>query len=533
MLSPCTCTKVPGSRIFSFIGRHLVAFVLASLTSCPAVAASIESLISPGPMSTAHAEWEEECAACHATFDQDRQRQLCLDCHEEIAADLEQGQKFHGVNPAVGTSQCRTCHVEHEGREFDSTGLVEATFDHSLTEFELTGAHVGINCHSCHDSEVLYRDTESTCFSCHEDDDRHEQGLGDDCATCHSPQAWSNTTFDHLESTDYELLGAHAEQQCNGCHIDEQYEDTPTDCVDCHKFDDVHEGARGAECDQCHSNDDWQTNKFDHFEETGFELVAGHDELSCSACHLRNMQLETPPTTCVGCHSADDVHSGARGENCAECHETTTWKIEFDHEDRSGFALAGAHAELRCESCHGSDISAPLEADCEGCHEQDDPHEGSLGACDSCHSDVGWYEEIVFDHEFMRFPLVGLHKLASCDQCHETLRFDTAPDQCIECHREDEKHFGKFGEECANCHNSGGWELWQFDHDTQTAFVLSGAHEDLICASCHSKDSPRAENLETGCVSCHLADDRHNGQFGRSCDRCHTTTAFDDNVRFR
>ena len=65
-------------------------------------------------------------------------------------------------------------------------------------------------------------------------------------------------------------------------------------------------------------------------------------------------------------------------------HSSKTWKIEFDHAHETGFALAGSHARLNCESCHVTNINDPLPTDCEGCHSDDDPHQGTLGNCDGC-----------------------------------------------------------------------------------------------------------------------------------------------------
>ncbi len=499
----------------------------------PAMGASFESLISPGPLTELHAEFESECESCHENFDQSRQSALCLDCHEDIAADITRQEQFHGRNPAVDELACRSCHTDHQGRDKDITGLIPETFDHSLTEFELVDAHANAACGSCHTPDEPFRGTADECIDCHREDDRHDGGLGETCADCHTPAGWSEVTFEHDTATDFVLVGEHKDQSCSSCHVDNHFEDTPDGCVDCHKLDDVHNGTRGSECEQCHTPADWQTSEFDHAQETDFELVGAHSKLECASCHLTAMSLPEPPTTCVGCHSADDVHQGKRGAECGECHTSNAWKVDFDHADETGFALLGSHMELTCDACHTESLEAPLSTSCEGCHTEDDPHEESLGACDSCHSVKAWREDIRFDHEFTSFPLVGLHQLASCDQCHDSQVFNTATQACAGCHLDDDKHEGSFGESCSDCHTPGGWELWQFDHDNQTAFVLSGSHSDLLCASCHNPDLGLAENTSTDCVSCHLADDIHAGQFGNDCQRCHSTESFDDTARIR
>lgn len=499
----------------------------------PALGAGLESLINPGPLTELHAEFESECESCHQNFDQSNQAKLCLDCHEEIAENLAQQKQFHGNNPQIEELPCRSCHTDHKGRDKDITGLVPETFEHNLTEFELLGRHEDLACGSCHDSDEPFRGTASACIDCHREDDRHDVGLGEACADCHSPQGWSEVAFDHDTATDFVLLGEHISQSCGSCHVDNQFENTPDGCIDCHKLDDVHDGARGTECEQCHTPVDWKNSEFDHARETDFDLVGAHGKLDCASCHLTSMSLPEPPTTCVGCHSADDVHQGKRGTECAECHTSNSWKVEFDHAEETGFALAGHHMELTCDACHTENLEEQLPTSCEGCHSQDDPHEETLGACDSCHSVKTWREDVRFDHEFTSFPLVGLHQLASCDQCHDSQVFNQADETCVDCHHSEDKHEGTFGEGCSDCHTPGGWELWQFDHGTQTSFVLSGAHSDLICVSCHSPDVGSAENTSTECVNCHLTDDIHDGQFGSDCSRCHSTERFDDTERIR
>ena len=497
-----------------------------------ATAASIESLVMPGPVIEGHAEVEEECSSCHAPFSQHTQKSLCLDCHEDVAADMAQGKGFHGHDNRLESAACRSCHTEHKGRAADVVGLVPESFDHALTGFSLSGRHAALSCQDCHDPEEKFREAEPECASCHEADQPHKGNLGSDCASCHSVEDWRETTFDHQDASEFALLGGHEGLSCESCHAGQIYEDTQTECASCHALDDVHHGQRGDQCGDCHTEQSWSETQFDHAAETGFALTGSHSDLSCTACHLNNMTLKEPPTECAGCHSADDVHQGQRGTACGDCHTEKSWKVAFDHLDRTGFALLGNHAELTCNQCHLGSLTDELPTVCGECHEKDDPHAGTLETCETCHNEAGWNEGIRFDHEFTQFPLLGMHKLANCAQCHLSLDFHQADDLCVDCHQRDDVHSGSMGAACEDCHVPSGWPLWTFDHDERTDFALTGAHEELVCSACHEPGDDDALNVSQACVSCHLAEDIHNGGFGSRCDRCHTTKSFKDDAGF-
>ena len=166
-----------------------------------------------------------------------------------------------------------------------------------------------------------------------------------------------------------------------------------------------------------------------------------------------------------------------------------------------------------------------LGTDCGSCHRADDVHGGALGVgCDRCHQSTAW-REVRFDHDLTAFPLVGLHVVVTCAQCHESLRFKDAPTGCNGCHAKNDIHKGGLGADCESCHSPNGWNLWSFDHGAKTHFPLDGAHKALRCADCHVKPVEEVK-LSRNCVSCHASDDMHAGQFGRQCERCHTTTTF-------
>ena len=63
-----------------------------------------------------------------------------------------------------------------------------------------------------------------------------------------------------------------------------------------------------------------------------------------------------------------------------------------------------------------------------------------------------------------------------CEKCHETNRFQDAPEDCYGCHKKEDEHKLKFGEKCDSCHNTRGWPIWDFNHDKRTEYKIEGAH---------------------------------------------------------
>jgi hypothetical protein len=505
----------------------LVAVMLGSLASQGVLAASIETLIMPGKLTSAHAKYEGQCSQCHDRANRDRQAALCMNCHKDVAADVRAHAGFHGRLPAIDSAQCKACHTEHIGRDADIVRLTRPTFDHSKTDFALAGAHAAVDCSACHRPGRKFRETPSGCVDCHKSADPHGGKLGPSCGSCHDTSTWAKARFDH-DRTKFVLRDAHRSVTCAACHAGNRYAGTPTACASCHSPDDVHRGARGPDCASCHTTIAWKTSKFDHAGEAHFPLVGAHAQLGCQACH-RTPNLKDPlPRDCVGCHRADDAHATRFGAACEKCHGNSAWQpATFDHARDGRFELVGSHAKLACNACHTSVIAQQkLATDCNSCHRTNDAHAGRLGTdCARCHGVDGWRKDVNFDHDLTQYPLVGLHVAVPCHACHASPAFKGTPGDCNGCHQRDDRHQGALGKDCESCHSPNGWSLWKFDHGKVTRFALTGAHASVTCAGCHTQPPERVK-LSGDCESCHSKDDVHLGQYGRQCQRCHGTSTF-------
>jgi hypothetical protein len=505
----------------------LVVVMLANLSSHPAAAAGLETLIMPGKVTRAHAKLEEECSQCHDRADRNRQTTLCMNCHKDVAADVRAHTGFHGRLQAIDTAQCKACHSEHVGRDADIVKLIRPSFDHAKTDFALAGAHASAGCDACHKPGRKFREAPSACSDCHKADDAHGGKFGSSCGNCHETASWAHGRFDH-DKTKFILRDAHRDVACAACHGGNRYAGTPSACASCHAPDDVHRGARGQDCASCHSTVAWKTSKFDHAKETRFALTGAHAQVACQGCHKTPNLKDPLPQDCAGCHREDDVHATRFGAACEKCHGTSTWKpATFEHGRDGHYELLGSHSRLGCGACHTAVVATQkLGTDCIACHRTNDAHAGKLGTdCAHCHGVEGWRKDVVFDHDLTRYPLVGLHVAVPCHACHTSPSFKGVPLDCNGCHQRDDRHKGALGKDCEACHSPNGWGLWQFDHGKVTKFVLTGAHANTACAGCH-RQPPDVVKLSGDCGSCHSQDDVHLGQYGRQCQRCHSTSTF-------
>jgi hypothetical protein len=249
---------------------------------------------------------DAECKACHrdnASF-KDTPR-TCIGCHSK-----------DDTHKARYGEKCESCH--------NDTSWKRIVFDHDRdTKYALRGAHRTTGCETCH-TGTLYRDkTPATCIGCHRKDDKHLAQLGEKCESCHVEDNWKRIVrFDH-NRTRFALLGRHALVECKSCHATPAYKDAKSDCLSCHRKDDVHRQALGAKCETCHNARDWKAWDFDHSRKTRFPLDAGHAGLRCEACHRSPTKDDARvPMLCVACHAKDDVHEGKFGRQCDRCHTT-------------------------------------------------------------------------------------------------------------------------------------------------------------------------------------------------------------------
>ncbi len=492
----------------------------------------------------------------------------CEKCHEH-ANDLVLNQGTHRFG-GLETS-CVKCHKDpHEGRmaltcadchgEDDFKKIISRDHDRFLP---LVGGHGSASCRDCHEKEqphaleLLGRDVRPLrreCADCHDSPHgrRIVEGVaefaarttGASCVECHRPghedfaAADAEITRDRHAASGFPLDFPHDLATCEDCHdsrlttFELRYPGRgPNDCGRCHE--DVHRGQFDfgrlelRRCTSCHDPEGFEPHAFtlERHSLTRFPLTGRHVETGCDDCHERPdpkkpRAFHGTPRGCDRCHA--DAHAGffakaapkevrARGAACDRCHSTGSFSelpaAGFDHATWTAFALAGAHAQSECESCHERT-------------RKPDASERTFGR--------------VVDR---------YGKLAGCATCHEDAHhgaFDRP-----ELPREVEGRTG-----CARCHGESSFRTFAtgFDHGRWTGYFLEGGHGNLACAECHAplaaqdafgRTTAPARGRE--CAACH--DDPHGGQFLRNaqtdCQRCHRSTTrfaelfFNHNVHSR
>jgi hypothetical protein len=471
------------------------------VTHGESAAQDLDSLISPGALSRAHAGLAglSNCTSCHSPGEGVTDER-CLACHTDLDARVRARRGFHRDK-----TRCVSCHVDHQGQDFAMIRWDRETFDHQETGYPLEGLHLRVaSCEACHrppnaparahSESFLLND--ARCAGCHED--VHRGNLGASCENCHSVDTpFRDVRFDH-DRARFRLEGAHRRVQCEKCHPAQKWKGFAfTSCGDCHQ--DPHRPSLGNDCERCHSKASWRETKFNHGA-TRFPLLGKHQGVACSRCHTGSGFRGIAYGKCSDCHR-NDPHRPSLGADCQRCHSETSWtETRFDHR-ATRFPLLGKHQGVACSRCHqGEGFRGIAYARCSDCH-QKDPHFGQfVDDCGSCHR-VESFESATFDHApggKSRFPLTGRHQTLACSQCHReekesvfpkgmatAVRYRPLETACKGCHQD--VHYGQLGKNCESCHGTESFhsEHLDFVHDRDTRFPLRGRHARVPCADCH------------------------------------------------
>ncbi|HEY5935257.1 MAG TPA: cytochrome c3 family protein [Kofleriaceae bacterium] len=591
--------RYPGDKL-------LIAFAVLGLVMLVAVPHARADFFSssPGQLHTSHAELDkpDRCNDCHVDGTSVVSNQKCLDCHDhnDLRGRINAGKGFHASGLVKGKN-CQGCHKDHKGRGFSEfLGWAnirggEKGFDHDLTGWPLNGKHKNTDCGECHKARnkagvKLYMGTDRLCGSagCHNDDQPHKFQRKDmlACERCHTESVWKPPKqvqrFDHNDRKDagMPILGSHKDVACTKCHTKAVFNlpfQDPDSCgnTGCHQS--VHDKHlfNLKKCEECHSPTfkSLKQQKFDHSQNTRFDLGQAHSKIKCYDCHTKSLGENKPNGACAQCHAKDNKHKdrfaafGSPTPACQTCHPSggPKWTPNrFNHGAKTKFKLEFKHQEASCRQCHRGKSPSDFERfdfdpqkQCMSCHQHakvhsDPQHPNGIyknNQCLTCHLHAGdptirkgKANEIVDRaHNAVSgtFPLVKEHKPVACADCHtgrdkrgKTSFSGLKPncDAAGQCH-EDSLHKGSLGNKCLACHSPGTWDALNFNHDAEEfpdgtpGFKLKGEHRKSKCEDCHTpkrtfKDTPRTCAAE----GCHAEDDAHKGRLGNKCEQCHLET---------
>ncbi|MEM8930264.1 MAG: cytochrome c3 family protein [Acidobacteriota bacterium] len=216
--------KLPVARAYPLLANRrtmvalglLVALVLLAVTAWNVFFAG-GTLLAGGPVSSAHASFEQDCQSCHGGGFQKVADDACATCHEKAgdpvgtftfaAHAIYRSGDFQRTQTHDDALACATCHVEHRGRESDLVAITDRVcatchdrshFDRDHPEFAFTGDPEGDDdaiafAHGPHVREVMERggwgDLERACLACHQptEDGRQFEPIDFDrhCDACH------------------------------------------------------------------------------------------------------------------------------------------------------------------------------------------------------------------------------------------------------------------------------------------------------------------------------------------------------------
>jgi cytochrome b subunit of formate dehydrogenase len=406
------------------------------------------------------------------------------------------------------------------------------------------------SCRACHSLTQSVQD--HACLDCHElIAERHQAQSGfhgtlqGPCRKCHKEHKGQGEPLIDLVAADFShekalflLEGQHRDAACEDCHMQEEQDFSYigidfASCASCHA--DPHQDEQAAVCRECHTPDTWSyaDKVFDHEREASFALKGKHRDLSCQACHGKQIspdesriQLYGIGEACSDCH--EDPHAAQFVQSCEQCHVEQDFKQtrpEQFHGDPNTFILKGKHLDLACTQCHKppDGVQALAQArfvglgrNCKDCHQ--DPHSEQFGqSCEHCHVEQNFQQ--IRPEQFHGAPntfiLKGKHQDLTCAQCHQpsegiqTLaeaRFVDLGQTCEDCHQD--PHQEQMDHACARCHQETGFvgpDLL-FVHDTHTQFKLDGLHQTLSCSTCHPAKDQRYEAAGRDCHNCHATE---------------------------
>ncbi|MEW6325541.1 MAG: DUF4384 domain-containing protein [Nitrospirota bacterium] len=328
--------------------------------------------MTPGPLTTGHVMFANNCASCHATWNRVA-NETCLNCHDP-------GQH---QDAKLSTTECRACHsVHHSGiakdRELNHTCVQchadlaavssKSSVNPSISDFTRDHPEFSVNLSPAPDAPRKVRLDAS-------------EGLEDG----------TRLKLNHKVHLDPDLPGTEetGPLACSYCHIPaadgtgmRPVRFDPA-CIECHREGLAFDSDRPEEFAP-HGK---QSKELDAFLRTVYKGDGEHVERALNKL-LGKTRRKNTQGQCLQCHDFD--LSGIDPENEAERLPPLAKVSRPARWFSSALFSHKAHGLVKCESCHDgapaseltSDVMIPKIDACRRCH---NPSDGARTECRACH----------------------------------------------------------------------------------------------------------------------------------------------------
>lgn len=390
------------------------------------------------------------CDVCHSSPGSvaltEAQPTLCLNCHEEMSAQMA----LKTPHAPVTAGTCTVCHSPHTSNEnslllTNAAALCRDCHDAAPGKVVHAPYEAGEceKCHAAHGSDtpaLLTKPANALCLDCHGvlaerlNSGRRHAAIDQGCLACHTGHATDNAS----------LLKSPPRQLCAGCHnlTSDRWRAAHTvagssgdggDCMSCH---DPHVAPVGTvallkrvqhapfearECTSCHKSGqsalhgdrnlcgECHQSTLATIDKSAFKHAAMADSAACLACHSPHvgetsaLLRSTGFSVCLDCHKTVNMsqaylHAPAK-EDCANCHTP--------HGGTNKPLLSEADIMTLCSGCH--EEAAKTHFHPMGDRVRDEKNKGTI-VCTSCHSPHNSEEKALL----LGDPIRGL-----CVRCHD------------------------------------------------------------------------------------------------------------------
>jgi predicted CXXCH cytochrome family protein len=308
------------------------------LAKAVASAETVHDALEDGCLDCHHPHGGEDAMLMRGVVDEDL-RPVCFECHDE---DILQKAVTHGPADAGACNQCHDPHASSNPNLLLAQGLELCGECHEEIAEDIEGAQFihdpaeedCVNCHNPHSGPydgMLFAEGRKLCGECHDDvveeaeqaSVDHQPALNDDeCISCHSPHAANSEP--NLKAPQIDL--------CLSCH-DEPLKSGNSVLKDMKAWLDAnplwHKPIEEDHCSGCHRPHGGNNSRLlaDPFPTTFYTSFEIGKYALCFSCHEETLATKERTRALTGFRDGDrnlhflHVNKKKRGRTCRACHD--------------------------------------------------------------------------------------------------------------------------------------------------------------------------------------------------------------------